>query len=291
VRRFASTPTGLSRPWARRGLIADVRSPHGIRLLPLALLACVVGCRAPMAVEAPVASTESAGQGSDAGASIPSSAATKVERHPAAEEAQFGMIGLISDLGDGGREESNVVGETRGLDEPSEVDTGMGGDGQGIGLGNLGRLGHGPLGGYQQAHAKVHEGTATVSGALPIDVIRRIIHENLGRFRLCYEREHKNDPKPRGHIDVKFIIDRDGSVSHAEAHRSDLPDRLVQCVVRSVEILSFPQPEGDTVTVVYPIRFEPADGPGDGASPPSASAQSPSASPADAGARAGDIAR
>jgi len=137
------------------------------------------------------------------------------------------------------------------------------------------------LGGCQPAHAKIHEGTATVSGALPIDVIRRIVRQNLGRFRLCYENEHKSDPKLQGHVDIKFIIDRDGSVSHAEAHRSDLPNRLVQCVVHSVEILSFPQPEANTVTVLYPIRFEPADGPGDGASPPCASA--------DAGAGAGDV--
>jgi hypothetical protein len=264
--------------------MADVRTPHGIRLLRLALLACVVGCRAPMAVEAPVASTESAGQVSEAGASVPSSAATQVERHSSPEEVQFEMIGLISDLGDGGREESMV--------EPSGVDTGMGGDGQGIGLGNFGRLGYGgQLGGCQPAHAKIHEGTATVSGAIPVDVIRRIVRQNLGRFRLCYESEHKSDPKLQGHIDIKFIIDRDGSVSHAEAHRSNLPDRLVQCVVHGVEMLSFPQPEEGTVTVVYPIRFEPADGRADGASPPCASTQSRSASPAAAGAGAGDIAR
>jgi hypothetical protein len=246
-----------------------------------------------MAVEAAVASTSSTGQASEAGPSIPSSAAaTKVERHPSTEQVQFAMVGLISDLGDGGRDESNLVGETKPLGEPSEVDTGMGGNGQGIGLGNLGRIGYGGRLGGCQAHAKVHDGTPTVSGALPVEVIRRILRQNLGRFRLCYyEREHKFDPKLQGHIDIKFIIDREGIVSHAEAQRSDLPDRMVQCVVRGVFSLSFPQPEEGAVTVVYPIRFEPADRPGDGASPPCASAQSPSASPADAGAGAGDIAR
>jgi len=183
------------------------------------------------------------------------------------------MNGLISDLGDGGREESSLAGETRPLDEPSDVDTGMNSDGQGIGLGNFGRMGYGGRLGGCQAHAKVHDGTPTVSGALPIEVIRRIVRQNLGRFRLCYESEQKNHPKLQGHVDIKFVIDRDGSISHAEARRNDLPDRLVQCVVRGVESFSFPQLEEDTVTVVYPIRFEPADDRGDGASPPCASAQ------------------
>ena len=41
---------------------------------------------------------------------------------------------------------------------------------------------------------------------------------------------------------------------------SDLPDQsVVQCVVRGFGNLSFPQPEGGMVTVVYPIMFNPGD--------------------------------
>jgi hypothetical protein len=41
---------------------------------------------------------------------------------------------------------------------------------------------------------------------------------------------------------------------------SDLPDQsVVQCVVRGFGNLSFPQPEGGMVTVVYPIIFNPGD--------------------------------
>jgi hypothetical protein len=33
----------------------------------------------------------------------------------------------------------------------------------------------------------------------------------------------------------------------------------VQCVIRAYYGLSFPQPEGGIVTVVYPIMFSPGD--------------------------------
>ena len=41
---------------------------------------------------------------------------------------------------------------------------------------------------------------------------------------------------------------------------SDIPDaNVVQCVTRGFTNLSFPQPEGGIVTVVYPIIFNPGD--------------------------------
>jgi hypothetical protein len=61
-------------------------------------------------------------------------------------------------------------------------------------------------------------------------------------------------------VAVKFVIDRAGSVSTASDGGSDLPDQgVVSCVVRGFGNLSFPQPEGGIVTVVYPIIFNPGD--------------------------------
>jgi hypothetical protein len=51
---------------------------------------------------------------------------------------------------------------------------------------------------------------------------------------------------------------RDGAVSVAADGGSDLPDEnVVQCVVRLVGGLHFPQPEGGLVTAVYPLIFSP----------------------------------
>jgi hypothetical protein len=56
---------------------------------------------------------------------------------------------------------------------------------------------------------------------------------------------------------VKFVIDRSGAVSTAADAGSDLADRaVITCIVHAFENLSFPQPEGGVVTVVYPLLLE-----------------------------------
>ena len=63
-----------------------------------------------------------------------------------------------------------------------------------------------------------------------------------------------------GRVSVKFDIDRSGAVSTAQDGGSELPDQgVISCVVRGFGNLSFPQPEGGIVTVVYPIIFNPGD--------------------------------
>ncbi len=216
------------------------------------------------------------------------------------EAAQFGMIGLISTMGGGdpnaptapwGREESsgsdeksargNMFGDTIGDSFGagglglSGVGEGGGGRGEGIGLGNFGGLGHGAGtgtgqgigngrgrlgGGHQVKSPKLREGATQVNGRLPPEVIQRIVRQNFGRFRLCYENGMRNNPNLQGRVSVKFLIDRTGAVAFTGDGGSDLPDQsVVQCVVRGFGNLSFPQPEGGQVTVVYPIMFNPGD--------------------------------
>jgi hypothetical protein len=103
-------------------------------------------------------------------------------------------------------------------------------------------------------------GVTTVKGQLPAEIIQRIVRQNYGRFRLCYEGGLRNNPALQGRVEVRFVIGRDGAVSSVSNGNSDLPDaRAVQCVVQAYYGLSFPQPEGGIVTVVYPIMFAPGD--------------------------------
>lgn len=105
---------------------------------------------------------------------------------------------------------------------------------------------------------KVRMGQTTVSGRLAPEVIQRIVRQNYGRFRLCYEQALASNPKLEGRVQVRFVIGRDGSVSNVSNAGSDIPDSaVVQCVLRNYYGLSFPQPEGGIVTVVYPIMFSP----------------------------------
>ena len=216
------------------------------------------------------------------------------------EAAEFGMIGLLNTGAGGdpnaptapwGREDSlgndplsargNMWGDTIGDSFGagglglSGVGEGGGGRGEGIGLGNIGTIGHGAgtgtgqgfgnghgrLGGAHQTRSpSLRQGATQVNGRLPPEVIQRIVRQNFGRFRLCYENGLRTNPNLQGRVAIKFVIDRSGSVSTASDGGSDLPDQsVVQCVVRGFGNLSFPQPEGGIVTVVYPIIFNPGD--------------------------------
>ena len=104
-----------------------------------------------------------------------------------------------------------------------------------------------------------------MSGRLPPEVVQRIVRQNFGRFRLCYENGLRNNPNLQGRVSARFVIGRDGNVSTVANGGSDMPDAgVVRCVLGAVNGLSFPQPENGIVTVVYPIVF----GSGDGSTPP-----------------------
>ncbi len=214
------------------------------------------------------------------------------------EAAEFGIIGLLNTGAAGdpnaptapwGRDDSSGndaisargnmwgadIGEAFGAGGLglSGIGEGGGGRGEGIGLGSIGTLGHGAgtgtgqgfgsgsgrLGGeHKTKPPQVRMGATQVSGRLPPEVIQRIVRQNFGRFRLCYENGLKNNPSLQGRVAVRFVIGRDGAVANVGNGGSDLPDAgVVGCVVSSFRGLSFPQPEGGIVTVVYPISFSP----------------------------------
>jgi hypothetical protein len=172
----------------------------------------------------------------------------------------------------------DAIGESSGsgglgLSGPGE---GGGGRGEGIGMDGFGGLGHGggggpgsgigrgsglPRGGHVVRPPRVRDPERSyVNGHLPPEVIQRIVHQNFGRFRLCYENGLKGNPTLSGRVAVKFIIDRSGAVSMTADGGSDLPDsKVVECVVRGFGNLSFPQPDSGMVTVVYPIVFSPGE--------------------------------
>ena len=216
------------------------------------------------------------------------------------EAAQFGMVGIIATMQGGdpnaptapwGRQSSSGtdeksamgnmfggdIGDSIGMGGLGLTGTGEGGSGryEGIGLDGIGGLGNGVGGGTGGGigHGKglpgrspVHHGPqvrdaiSTVNGRLPPEVIQRVVRQNFGRFRLCYENGIRGNPNLQGRVAVKFVIDRSGAVATALDGGSDLPDQsVVQCVVRGFTNLSFPQPDNGMVTVVYPIVFSPGE--------------------------------
>jgi hypothetical protein len=129
--------------------------------------------------------------------------------------------------------------------------TGDCGSGRGTGLT---RMGHKPQG------PSMRPQVMNVNGHIPPEVIQRIVRQNFGRFRNCYDNGLRTNPALSGRVVSKFVIDRTGAVSVSQDGGSDMPDRaVVACVVRSFSGLSFPQPEGGIVTVNYPIMFSPGE--------------------------------
>ncbi|MFS8071890.1 MAG: AgmX/PglI C-terminal domain-containing protein, partial [Byssovorax sp.] len=167
------------------------------------------------------------------------------------EAARLGMIGL---LGGGAGGEPNALTAPWGKEDSTAGDTaqgnlwgsgvgdsfgagglglrgvgvGGGGTGTGIGLGTIGTLGHGGgsgtgqgfgsgglAGGPRSKPPQVKMGATTVTSGLPPEVIQRIVRQNFGRFRLCYEAGLRSNPSLSGRVATKFVIGRDGAVIQA----------------------------------------------------------------------------
>lgn len=181
------------------------------------------------------------------------------------ESAQGAMWGR--ELGESGG--SSGLGLT-GIGEP-----GGGGINQWIGMGDIGTCGgascaglgpggfglggkHTGGGGHATSAPRIRPGPVIASGRLPPEVVQRIVRQNFGRFRMCYERGLTQNPNLSGRVVARFVIDRSGAVSTAQNGGSDLPDNsVVSCVVSAFYNLSFPPPENGIVSVSYPIAFTP----------------------------------
>lgn len=212
------------------------------------------------------------------------------------DAATFGAIGLLSSVTSDPNAPTAPWGrdESLGLDSQSALggmfgddighsfgsglgltgtSSGGGEHGESIGIGAIGTFnrGMGPGGdnGFGNHHGrlpgthntktfKMRTPGATVSGRLPPQVIQRIVRQNHGRFRLCYEKGLGANPSLSGRVTVRFVIGRNGAVSNVSNAGSSLANSdVVGCVVRAFYGLSFPQPEGGIVTVSYPIAFSP----------------------------------
>ena len=213
------------------------------------------------------------------------------------EAAEFGMIGLLNSsfantnsptapwggvealgsdsLSARGNMWGDSIGDSFGYNglALSGIGESGGGKGEGIGIGDIGTIGranglgdgmgfgngHGWLssGKHKASSPKVRFGATTVTGRIPPEVVQRIMRQQYGRYRLCFQNGLRNNPNLSGRVTIRFIIGRDGAVSSVSNGGSDMPDPgVINCVLNSTYGLSFPAPDNNIVTVVYPITFE-----------------------------------
>jgi len=99
--------------------------------------------------------------------------------------------------------------------------------------------------------------SAQAGGRLAPEIIQRVVRRHFRSFRRCYEDGLRNCPNLNGRVTVTFVIERDGRVRRASG-KADIPDAaVIACVVRRFRSLVFPAPNGGSVTVSYPILFNP----------------------------------
>ncbi len=98
---------------------------------------------------------------------------------------------------------------------------------------------------------------AEVTGALPAEVVRRIVRHNVGKFQRCYETGLRKHPRLEGKVELAFVIGTDGSVVSAKPQSSSLSDTAtVSCLVSAVKKLQFPAPAQGVVSVILPLTFQ-----------------------------------
>jgi hypothetical protein len=96
-----------------------------------------------------------------------------------------------------------------------------------------------------------------VSGRLPPEVVREIVRGNFEAYRKCYEAGLGRHRDLEGKVTLRFVIERDGTVSKVSLNDNTLPDCAVaRCIEDGFKTLRFPKPEGGIVTVTYPIMLE-----------------------------------
>jgi TonB family protein len=184
----------------------------------------------------------------------------------------FGHGGLGGDLkGAIGNMFGPAVGDAQGLGGLGLRGTGAGGGGVGntIGIGDIGTKGRGggldgyghglgTLGRKSGSDVAISSGNPVVEGSMDKELIRRVIHEHRNQVRFCYESELQRHPGLNGKVTVKFVIQSNGTVSHAGVDTSSLGNANVEgCIVSRVYQWQFPKPKGGgIVQVSYPFLLK-----------------------------------
>ena len=133
------------------------------------------------------------------------------------------------------------------------------------GIGTSGRAGGGGLGygsnvglGKRRDRGMISLSTPVVMGALPKEVIQKVINQNKAQIRYCYEVELQRNQNLSGKVAMKWIISATGSVAKAVVAESTLGSASVErCIRAKIKTWKFPAPAGGGIVEVnYPFVFK-----------------------------------
>lgn len=167
----------------------------------------------------------------------------------------LGAIGILGTLGSTGPSVSGIFDKGK-LDDSAMIGL-LGSSGASFGSGGLGSGGPGGgdltgsgyggggsvgIGGLGTPKTKVVETSVTASGALPADVVRKVVRSRMSSLRACHS-------SGSGTITVSFTIDETGGVTSAKTTGGSLTDASTRSCVQGVfSGMSFPKPDGGGTT-------------------------------------------
>ncbi|MBL8715494.1 MAG: AgmX/PglI C-terminal domain-containing protein [Myxococcales bacterium] len=106
---------------------------------------------------------------------------------------------------------------------------------------------------------KMSDKGVTAKGALPPEVIKRILRANFNKFRYCFFTALAKDPKLAGKTVAQFVIDEHGAVSSYKLDpATTIGDATMNaCVLGHYKGIAFPEPTTGKVEVTHTLDFAP----------------------------------
>jgi len=87
-------------------------------------------------------------------------------------------------------------------------------------------------------------------------VIGAAVRGNTREFQLCYETARERNPSLAGQVDIRFVVQPDGSVGPSAVAESSLPKEVSECIARTFLRLTLPKQER-AVVAQYPMFLDP----------------------------------
>ncbi len=147
-------------------------------------------------------------------------------------------------------------GGTGGGGLSTSLGQGLGTKGKGGGATGTGLADFGTGRSNTAVSASIDDEEMYIQGSIPKEVIAKIIADNIGKFKYCYDRQVQVQPNLGGKILTNFIIGLQGRVTSTRIKRSTMNSPPVErCVQNVLRRLRFPKPGGGIVDVTYPFHF------------------------------------
>lgn len=89
------------------------------------------------------------------------------------------------------------------------------------------------------------------------EIIGAAVRDSSRLFQRCYEAARERNPGLAGRVEVRFVINPDGSVGPAVLVESNVPSDMGECVVSAFSTLMLPKQQA-AVVAQYPMFFEPS---------------------------------